>query len=102
MWNIRKSASVAVFAAIGVAGCAGVTDVVSTGSDTFMVASHSTMGWSSGPAQKASAFEKADAYCKRSGKEMKVLQATDSGNGGFGKISSGEVDFKCGSLASEK
>jgi hypothetical protein len=37
--------------------CTGVTHVVTTGPDTYMIASHGTMGWSSGPAQKAKAFE---------------------------------------------
>jgi len=77
------------------AGCAGVTHVVHTGPDTYMVASHSTMGWSSGSAQKAAAYEKANDYCKGLGKVMKVINASDSGTGGFGKISSGEVDFRC-------
>jgi len=63
-------------------GCAGVTHVVSTGPDTYMVASHGTMGWSSGPAQKAKAFEE-------------TISATDSGPGIYGKISSGEVQFRC-------
>jgi len=84
-----------VFGAAVVAGCAGVTDVVATGPDSYMVASHGTMGWSSGPAQKAAAFSKADTFCKQQGKVVQVITATDSGNGGFGKISSGEVDFKC-------
>jgi hypothetical protein len=77
------------------AGCAGATHVVPTGADTYMVASHGTMGWSSGSAQKAAAFEEAGAYCKGLGKVIQVISATDSGNGGFGKISSGEVQFKC-------
>lgn len=88
-------ALVAALAAIGVTGCAGVTDVAPTGPDTYMVASHGTMGWSSGPAQKAVAFEKADAYCKERGKAVQVIKASDSGSGEYGKISSGEVDFKC-------
>ena len=76
-------------------GCAGITDVVSTGADTYMIASHSTMGWSSGPAQKAQAFTQANDYCQKMGKTMQIISARDSGNGGFGFISSGEVTFKC-------
>lgn len=90
-----KTAVYCVASALLVAGCAGVTDVVPTGPDTYMVASHSTMGWSSGPAQKAAAFEKANDYCNGLGKVMQVIKARDSGNGAFGKISSGEVDFRC-------
>ena len=78
-----------------ITACAGVTDVVSTGKDTYMVASHGTMGWSSGGAQKAQAFTQADAFCKKVGKQMQVISESDSGSGGFGKISSGEVSFRC-------
>ena len=82
-----------------VAGCAGTTHVVSTGADTYLIAAHSVMGWSSGPAQKATAFEEAEAYCKQSGKEVQTIEATDTGAGGFGKISSAEVHFRCVSSA---
>lgn len=76
-------------------GCAGVTDVVPTGKDTYMVASHGTMGWSSGGAQKAYAFTQANEFCQKMGKVVEVISTSDSGNGGFGKISSGQIDFKC-------
>jgi len=76
------------------AGCAGVTDVVSTGPDTYMVASHGVMGWSSGGAQKAKAFQEADAFCKSLGKHLQLI-GTNEAPGGFGKIASGEVQFRC-------
>jgi len=84
------------------AGCAGATHVVPTGSGTYMVAAHGTMGWSSGPAQKAKAFEEAAAYCKQSGKQLETIDATDTGAGGFGKVSSAEVHFRCVSAPSAK
>ena len=77
------------------AGCAGVTDVVSTGPDTYMVASHGVMGWSSGGAQKAKAFQKADAFCKSLGKHLLPISTNETPGGGFGKIASGEVYFRC-------
>ena len=92
---MRKFLGLLLVIASLLAGCAGVTDVVSTGADTYMVASHGTMGWSSGPAQKAQAFNQANDYCQKMGKTMQVISARDSGNGGFGVISSGEVTFKC-------
>lgn len=76
-------------------GCAGVTDVVPTGKDTYMVASHGTMGWSSGGAQKANAFTQANDFCQKMGRIVEVISTSDSGNGGFGKISSGQIDFRC-------
>lgn len=80
---------------IAITGCAGVTHVVPTGQGTYMVASHGTMGWSSGPAQKAKAFEEGDAFCKQSHKEMETISESDTGPGIFGKVSSGEVHFRC-------
>lgn len=87
-----------VFAiAISVCGCAGVTDVVSTGPDTYMVASHGTMGWSSGGAQKAKAFQQAEEFCKSKGKQVQSMGTKESPSG-FGQIASGEVEFKCISI----
>jgi hypothetical protein len=51
--------------ALAAVDCAGTTHVAPTGPGTYMVAAHGTMGWSSGPAQKAKAFEEAGAYCKQ-------------------------------------
>ena len=86
---------IATFVIASLAGCAGVTDVVQTGNDTYFVASHGTMGWSSGGAQKASAINKANEYCQSESKQIEIINATDTGNGSFGKISSGEVHFRC-------
>ena len=74
------------FEYIALAACAGATNVVPERHDAYMIASHGTMGWSSGPAQKAKALEEAGDYCKRMGKEMEPISETDSGPGGFGKI----------------
>ena len=82
------------FSIVATVGCAGVTDVVSTGPDSYMVASHGTMGWSSGPAQKAKAFQQADEFCKAKGKVVQTL-GTSEHPSGFGQIASGEVEFKC-------
>ena len=82
-------------ACLALTACAGATNVVPEGRDAYMVASHGVMGWSSGSAQKAKALEEADAYCKQHGKQMEVVNESDSGPGGFGKISSGEVHFRC-------
>lgn len=75
-------------------GCAGVTDVVKTGPETYMVASHGTMGWSSGPAQKAKAYQSAEAYCNTLGKQVEPISSSETPSG-FGRIASGEVHFKC-------
>ena len=74
------------------AACASTSKVVP---DTYTAASHATKGWSSGPEQVAKAVEEADAYCERHGKQVDVVSESDSGPGGFGKTSSGEVHFRC-------
>jgi hypothetical protein len=76
------------------AGCAGTTHVVPTGPDTYIVANHGTMGWSSGGAQKAKAFEEANADCKSVGRQMQSI-ATNETPGGFAQIASGEIEFRC-------
>ena len=86
--------ALALIIAAPLVGCAGATHVVSTGPGTYMVASHGTMGWSSGPAQKAKAFEEANDYCKKLGREMQPINSSET-ESGFGKIASGEVDFRC-------
>jgi len=80
--------------AVLLAACAGVTDVVKTGPETYMVASHGTMGWSSGPAQKAKAFQSAEAYCNALGKQSEPMSSSETPSG-FGRIAAGEVHFKC-------
>lgn len=81
--------------ALALAGCAGVTDVVSTGPETYMVASHGTMGWSSGPAQKAKAFQMANEFCAKKGKlQAEGIKGNTTGSG-YGQIASAEVEFRC-------
>ena len=87
----------ALLALGSVAGCAGSTDVVPSGPDTFMVASHGTMGWSSGGAQKAKAFQQAADFCKSKGKQMQPIGTKETPSG-FGQIASGEVEFRCVTL----
>jgi hypothetical protein len=78
--------------------CAGTTNqVVPTGHDTYMVATHGTMGWSSGGAQKAKAFEQADAFCKSKGKGVETISQNQT-EGGFGKIASADIEFRCVAL----
>ena len=92
--EMRRNISSALLSFI-LAACAASTEVVPEGHNVYMVASHGTMGWSSGPAQKAKALQKAHDYCKHLGKEMEPISEIDSGSGSFGKTSSGEVHFRC-------
>jgi hypothetical protein len=76
-------------------GCAGTTNqVVPTGHDTYMVANHGTMGWSSAGAQKAKALETANAFCESKGKEVEPINEHET-DSGFGRIASADLEFRC-------
>ena len=96
--NMKRSVAVGA-CCVTLAACAGVTEPVPVGDGVYMVGSHGVMGWSSGPAQQAAALEKATMFCNGMGKELQTISASDSGPGGFGKISSAEVQFRCVSQA---
>jgi len=88
----------AVFAAAmgaAVVACTSVTDVVPTGQDTYSVASHDQMGLRSGPEHRAKALQRALEYCNVLGKQLETIGATDSGAGGFGTVTSAQVQFRC-------
>ena len=85
---------IAALALVALAGCASTSDVVSVGSETYMVSAHGVMGHSSGPEQKAKAFKSAEAFCKEKGKGFQTVSEAETPSG-FGRIASGEVRFKC-------
>lgn len=85
---------VVLAAAATVAACASVSDVVPTGPDTYMVSAHGVMGYWSGGEQKAKAFERANAFCAAKGKTMQAVNVADTPSG-FGRIASGDVEFRC-------
>src|SRR5450631_360746 len=62
-------------------GCAGTThQVVPTGHDTYMVASHGTMGYSSAGAQKAKAYQYANDFCKAKDREVQTVSDRETDN----------------------
>lgn len=74
--------------------CTTLTDVVPTGSGTFMVASSGIAGHGSGAEQKASALTKANEYCGKVSKALAVISST-SVEPSFAKPPSSEVNFSC-------
>lgn len=74
--------------------CTTVTDVVSTGPGTYLVASQGVIGNGSGAAQKVAAVQRADAYCKARGEPMIIIRS-DQSEPMFGRAQSGQVDFHC-------
>ena len=81
--------------AILLTGCAGQSKIIPTGNDTYLISSHGVMGYSSGDEQKVQAYEEANKFCQSQGKKIETVYANDSGAGGYGRISSAQVNFRC-------
>ncbi len=75
-------------------GCASVTDVVSTGPETYMVAAEGVLGNSSSGKQAFKAQEKAASFCNGKGMQVETISSQEV-PGGFGKVASATVNFKC-------
>lgn len=89
-----KTILAAVVAATTIGGCASVTDVVSTGPSTYMVAAEGVLGNSSSGKQAFKAQEQAAAFCAKQGKQVETI-STNEVPGGFGKVASATVNFRC-------
>lgn len=75
-------------------GCASVTDVVSTGPGTYLVASQGVIGNGSGAMQKVTAIQRAEAYCRTRDAQLKIIKS-DQSEPMFGRAPSGQVEFSC-------
>ena len=89
-----KKVLVIGLAASIIGGCASVTDVVSTGPDTYMVAAEGVMGNSSSGQQAFKAQVQAVAFCNKQGKQVQTINSHEV-PGGFGKVASATVNFRC-------
>ena len=92
----RKMRTLFTILAIGSAllGCASVTDVVSTGPETYMVAAEGVLGNSSSGKQAFKAQEQAAAFCNAKGMQVETISSQEV-PGGFAKVASATVNFKC-------
>lgn len=90
--KLTRTCCVAALCLVG--GCAGVSDVVSTGSDTYMVASHGVAGNGSGASQKVAAFQAADSFCRARGEQMLAIRSEQT-EPFFGRPPSAQVEFRC-------
>jgi len=77
-----------------ITACAGVTHVVSTGQDTYIITSDGAMNSTSGGSQEASALEKAKIYCGTHGMQMLPIRAKDTLESS-GRLAPGDVEFRC-------
>ena len=84
-----------IFSALLVAGCTGgVSGVVQTNGDTYMVAAEGVLGNSSAGMQLFKAQEQAVSFCKAQNKRVDTVSSNEA-PGGFGKVASATVYFRC-------
>lgn len=75
-------------------GCASVSDAVSTGPGTYVVMAEGVMGNSSSSAQLVKAHAQAATFCSKQVKQVETISSNEV-PGGFGKVASATVNFKC-------
>ena len=77
-------------------GCASstVTGVIQTSADTYMVAAEGVLGNSSTGLQLYKAQEQASLFCGKDGRQVETVSKSEV-EGGFGKVASATVYFKC-------
>lgn len=95
-----KKINLAFLSIVLIAGCATstVTNVIQTGPDTYMVAAEGVLGNSSTGLQLYKAQEQAALFCGRDGKQIETVSKSEV-EGGFGKVASATVYFKCLKIA---
>ena len=92
---MKKLLIVLLFTTDLLLGCAGnVSGVVSTGTNTYMVAAEGILGNSSSGMQLYKAQEEAAAFCKKQNKQVDTINSSEVA-GGFGKVASATVYFRC-------
>lgn len=89
-----KKATLAMCLGLSLAGCATVTDVVSSGPDSFLVASQGVIGNGSAATQLVKAMQSANRYCEASGKKMEQV-SVQTMDAGFGRAPGATVQFRC-------
>ena len=81
---------------LGLGGCAvPTTGVVPRGEGLFTVTRQGEGFWVTPDSLTVAAIKEADAYCKQSGKGVKVVHSKEIPAGAFGRWPESEVLFKC-------
>ena len=79
-----------------ISGCASNSGVVSIGPDTFMVSRQAASGFSGLGTLKADAFKEANQYCLQQGKNISVVNTSESSPPYvLGNFPRAEVQFMC-------
>jgi hypothetical protein len=95
-FGISMNRSVCVLSALWLFGCASYTGVVPMGQDTFMIAKQQATGFPGLGNMKAEILTEANQHCAQQGKEMVVVNTTESQPPYvFGNYPRAEVQFRC-------
>lgn len=65
-------------AALILAGCASNSGITPIGKDTYMVSRQAATGFSGSGTLKAEAFQEANAYCEKAGKNLQVVSTQEA------------------------
>lgn len=82
--------------ALILAGCASNSGITPIGKDTYMVSRQAATGFSGSGTLKAEAFQEANAYCAKEGKNLQVVSTQEAQPPYvFGNYPKAEVQFMC-------
>ena len=76
------------------AGCAS-TGVVSTGSDTYMIAKSGGGPGASGAEMSADLYLEANAFCAEQKKQFVRINVTEQDNKPFVRLANSKLEFRC-------
>ena len=83
-----------VLVGLVLAGCSS-TGVVSTGSDTYMIAKSGGGPWASGAEMSADLYREANAFCAEQKKQFVRISVTEQGNKPFVRLANAKLEFRC-------
>lgn len=83
-----------VLAGLILAGCSS-TGVVSTGSDTYMVAKSGGGPGASGAEMSAGLYREANAFCAEQKKQFVKINVTEQDNMPFVRLANAKLEFRC-------
>ncbi|MCH8620548.1 hypothetical protein [Undibacterium sp. TS12] len=83
-----------LFLSILLVGCQSVSPVTPVGKDTYMVGANSRGGFTSDAEVTALSLKRATEWCEGLGKQMELVNSTNSGTQGWTPQQS-QVTFRC-------
>ena len=86
--------TVIILAVLALTGCSS-TGVVSTGSDTYMVAKSGGGPGASGAEISADLYREANTFCAKQTKQFVKINVTEQDNKPFVRLANAKLEFRC-------